>query len=249
MSCFSYVFVMEDKIYDMLMREDEITWQTILQDLVKSEEMNPWDIDIGVLAKRYIETIKKMQEMNFFISGKVILASSILLKIKSDKLIGEDIAGFDNLLYGNEEEIEDLDDFVQEERPVFNVPGLAIKSPQKRKRKVSIQDLISALQKALDVDKRKKLRRLEEEAYEAPRPPEKKVDVGQLIKDVYSRVLGFFTRKEKVNFTKLVGENATRDDRIYTIIPLLHLRNNDQIELEQAEHFGEIEILRPATEE
>ena len=74
---------MQDELLNILMQKDEITWQSLIYDLVKSEQMNPWDIDVSLLSKKYLETVKKLQEHNFFISGKVILASAILLKIKS----------------------------------------------------------------------------------------------------------------------------------------------------------------------
>ena len=77
---------MQDRLLNMLMQENEITWQTIIYDLVKSEQMNPWDIDVSVLSQKYLETIKQLQEHNFFISGKIILDAAILLKIKSIKL-------------------------------------------------------------------------------------------------------------------------------------------------------------------
>ena len=37
---------MQDKILEMLMQKDEITWQTILLDIIKTGEMDPWDVDI-----------------------------------------------------------------------------------------------------------------------------------------------------------------------------------------------------------
>ena len=86
---------MHDKIYDMLMNENEITWQSILYDLIKSEEMNPWDISISLLTEKYLKRVQELQEHNFFISGKVVLAASILLKIKSIKLVDENLAQFD----------------------------------------------------------------------------------------------------------------------------------------------------------
>ena len=97
---------MQDQIYDMLMKRDEITWQSLIYELVRSEQMNPWDIDVGLLARRYLETLKKMKEMNFFISGKVVLASAILLKIKSYKLVEEDISNLDSILFKNEKEYD-----------------------------------------------------------------------------------------------------------------------------------------------
>ena len=74
---------MNDKIYNMLIQKDEITWQSILLDLIKSEQMNPWDMNISLLSQRYLETVRKMQDANFLISGKILLACALLLKIKS----------------------------------------------------------------------------------------------------------------------------------------------------------------------
>ncbi len=70
-----------ERIFQLLYNQDEVTWQTLLYELVKKEEMNPWDINISMLTKKYIETIKKLKELDFRISGKVLLAAAILLKI------------------------------------------------------------------------------------------------------------------------------------------------------------------------
>ena len=80
---------MQEQIYNMLIQKDEITWQSLLLDLIKSEQMDPWNIDITQLSKKYLDAVKDMKEANFFISGKVLLACSLLLKIKSNKLINQ----------------------------------------------------------------------------------------------------------------------------------------------------------------
>ena len=230
---------MQDKLYDMLMHEDEITWQTLIYDLVKSEEMNPWDIDISLLTQKYIETIKKLQEMNFFISGKVLLASAILLKIKSNKLVAEEIPYLENLIFPPEPE-----EYFDEERPEYLIPDLAIKTPQARKRTVSMNDLISALHKALEVNHRRVMRRVAEQNFRMPELPQKKIDISRLIKDVYEKILSFFSKKEPVTFSKLIPSDK-KEDKIMTFIPLLHLDHQEKINLEQKEHFGEINILEP----
>ena len=231
---------MQDQLLDMLMKEDEITWQTIIYDLIKSEQMNPWDIDISLLSKKYLETIKKLQGLNFFISGKVILASALLLRIKSHKLLTEDILALDALLYPSEEVYEELDD--EYERQIVDIPPLAIKSPQSRKRKVSVNDLIQALQKALEVNKRKILRRTEYQNINI-KIPERKIDITKLIKDIYERILGYFKTKEKITFDELVMSKR-REDRILALVPLLHLDNQMKISMEQKVPFGEIEITK-----
>lgn len=238
-------FIMQDQILDMLLKKDEITWQSILYDLIKTDQMNPWDIDISLLSKRYLETVRKLQETNFFISGKVILAAAILLKIKSSKLLDENIARFDSVLFNTPNELEELEDFVAKNGRIklMENPKLTIKTPQQRKRKVSLQDLVKALEKALEVDKRRNLRRFELMSVpENLKVPEKKIDITSKIKDLYHKIKDFFTtRKERLTFDKLVLSDK-REDKIFTFIPLLHLANQEKIYLNQDIHFGEIEI-------
>ncbi len=232
---------MQNEIYDILMNRDEITWQTLIYDLIKSERMDPWDIDLSILTKRYIETLKKLKEANFFLSGKVLLAASLLLKIKSERLVDEDFAEFDSLIYPSEELNED--ELYAESKKYLDHehPQLTIRTPLARKRKVSMNDLILALQKALEVDQRKSLRKIREREINVA-IPEKKIDITQLIKNVYEKIINFFKfKKEILTFTQLVDSDK-KEDKILTFIPLLHLDNQEKINLTQEEPFGEIRI-------
>ena len=233
---------MQDQLLDMLMKEDEITWQTIIYDLIKSEKMNPWDVDISLLTKRYLETIRKLHELNFFVSGKVILASALLLRIKSHKLLTEDIVALDNLLYPSSEEEfhEELDDLYDNKNT--NIPPLAIKSPQARKRTISVNDLITALQKALEVDKRRILRRARYENVNV-KIPERKIDITKLIKDLYDKILNYFQSREIILFNDLLTSDK-REEKLLTLVPLLHLDHQKKLNLDQKVPFGDIEITR-----
>ena len=71
------------KLLDILLKEDDYSWQELLLELVKQEGMDPWDIDIGILTKRFIEIFKKAKELDFRIPGKVVLACAILLRMQS----------------------------------------------------------------------------------------------------------------------------------------------------------------------
>ena len=57
----------------------------------------------------------------------------------------------------------------------------------------------------------------------------------------------FFSKdgKMKLYFKDLVGDGASKDDIVYTFIPLLHLSNQRKIDLGQEECFGPIEIRKP----
>ncbi len=236
---------MHDQILDLLLERDEITWQSIILDLVKSEEVNPWDIDISLLAQKYLETVRKLKEANLFISGKVLLASAILLKIKSERLLSEDFLALDNLLFPSQE-MEELDQYTDNNRQttLLEHPKLTIKTPQARKKKVTVDDLLFALDKALNVNERRLLRIAERNRVpEHLVIPEKHYDINVLIQGLQGKLETLFLAKNIITF-KEVLPSETREDKILTFSPLLHLANQERIDLDQKEHFGEIYIQR-----
>ena len=225
----------------MLMQENEITWQSIIYDLVRTEEMNPWDIDISILSSKYLEIIRNLKKMNFAISGKVILASAILLKLKSKKLIEEDLARFNEIINPSNEDInllEDDEEFYEENRLLL-IP----KTPQPRRRRISVEDLVSALERALNVNTRRSIRDfMDYSPAKTVEIPKKKIDINQLIKDIYGRLVNFFSiGNKRLTFKEFVNSDR-KEDVIMTFLPLLHLDNERRIDLEQEKPFGEIEI-------
>ena len=58
-----------------------------------------------------------------------------------------------------QEELENPEDFIQETQERLINPKLTIKTPQARKRKVSVNDLVFALERALEVEQRRKIRK------------------------------------------------------------------------------------------
>jgi len=209
--------------------------------------MNPWDIDISLLTKKYLETIQKLKESNFFISGKVLLAASILLRVKSDKLVNEEIFNFDNKLYQREDEFSEIESTVFSDAPGpirdIELPRLTIRTPMPRKRRITINDLMDALQKALEVNQRRVVRQMQIDNADV-QIPERKIDISKLIKELYDRIINFFrsNEKEDLTFNKLVLSDK-KEDKILTFIPLLHLDNQEKIIMEQDKPFADIRIL------
>ena len=148
---------------------------------------------------------------------------------------------FDQFLFNPEpEELADEITDLEKLQRVKDIPRLAIKTPQARKKKVTVQDLMLALQKALEVNQRKVMREVKERSI-TMHLPKVKIDITSLIKNVYEKILDFFKRGEEVTFTKLVpGEK--KEDKVYTFIPLLHLDNQGKINLTQEKPFSEINI-------
>ncbi|MBU0758611.1 MAG: segregation/condensation protein A [Nanoarchaeota archaeon] len=238
----------QHQIFDMLFNKDEITWKGMIYDLVRCEQMDPWDINITILAKRFVQEVKKFKDTDLRISGKIILAAAILLKMKSTKLMEDDITGLDTLIASFQQtEDEIFEELLDYENPDGGVqmnqqPNIHPRTPQPRKRKVSVFDLVEALEKALEVSARRK-----PVSAEAPKMliPEKGRDIELVMKDVYNQVVKFFrqasNKMKTLTFTNLLP-SEDKIDVIYTFIPLLHLDNQRKIDLMQKESFGAIEI-------
>ena len=234
---------MEDQIYNMIVHKDEVTWQSIIQDLVRTEQLDPWNINISTLSQKYIEHIKTLQKHSFFVSGKMILASALLLRMKSYKLVDEYITEFDNQLFPRAEDIFEEDQDPVRDNIHYTIPPLLYKTPQPRKRQLTLNDLMRALEKALDVDDRR-AKRMREILISDARIPEKTIDISSLIMDVYTRIKTWFTTKEKLTFSELVHTD-NKEEKIFTFIPLLHLDTQQKVDLHQEEPFSEIYIRLP----
>lgn len=232
-----------EKLFNILFVEDELSWKDVIYSLIDSEQMDPWDIDLSIIAQKFLEMLNKLKEMDFRISGKMVLAAAILLKMKSERLIEEDIAKFDNVLNNIEENFPDTDSGDYNSESNISPPQIVPRTPQPRKRKVSVFDLVKALEKALEVDSRRK-KVVKGKKITAPIIPEKKFDLGKSMDEIYSRIEKHYSGKLKKNtltFDNLVLSYSKRD-KVLTFVPLLHLESFRKVDLEQNTHFDPIVI-------
>jgi len=235
--------VKQEEIHDLLFSR-EIEWQEIIYDLINTEQLNPWDIDLIVLTERYFQRIQEMEERDFFISSKVLLAASFLLRIKSEILLNKYIKSIDDVLFGNKSEIKkysferiELED---------DIPELIPRSPLPRFKKVTLAELLESLNKAIVTENRRIKKEIvnknafRESSISLPR---RKFSIKDKILEITRLLEGHFNSKEdykKITFTELAGTD--REKRIEHFSPLLHLENQKKIWLEQAGHFEEIYI-------
>lgn len=231
----------QQQMMELLLEQEEVGWRDILYELIRTEQMDPWDINITLLTKKYIETIQKMQEQNLRISGKILLAAAFLLKIKSTHLMDHDISNFNDLINQTEEaEEEFLEDAQGNPMRLKEKFQLIPKNPQARNRKVSIHDLVEALQKAMETRKRILAQR---------RPvkfiiPKRKIDIVEVIHDIYHKI-SYYTEKDnkvEMTFSELLPPRAGKMEKVYTFVPLLHLENEQRILTRQDKAFDEIYV-------
>jgi segregation and condensation protein A len=237
-------------LYELIVSQ-ELTWEGLLRDIVKKENINPWDIDILFLSNKYMEVVNQLKNIDFRLSGKFLLAASMLLKMKSDNFEFQDIT-FSQEYF--EDFFEDLNiEYLSEEmrnqnlRQKFSESKTTINPnlPRQRIKPISLDELVDALKDAMIVKDRRNIRReelKEKMQFKATEP----IDITGKIKNIYMQISGFFSKmkKEEILFTELLPSNEKRDV-IWTFVPLLHLNNNGKISMNQKEQFGEIKITKP----
>ncbi|MBL7057316.1 hypothetical protein ISS09_03475, partial [Candidatus Woesearchaeota archaeon] len=64
-----------------------------------------------------------------------------------------------------------------------------------------------------------------------------------IIKDIYGKITNYFAKSTtELTFSQLIPSDS-KEDKVLTFIPLLHLDTQRKIDLMQDEHFGEIGIV------
>jgi len=231
----------QNQFFDLITGED-LSWQAIIYDLIKTEQLNPWDIDIGVLAERYVEIIQQLEEADFFISSKVLLACSLLLRLKSEILINSYIQDLNAALYGQKEnpryELERL------EIDEGELPTLVPRTPMARHRKVTLKELMGALNKAIDTENRRIKREIKgrqaEKSILEVMPRGVHVPLKVRVKNIFGIVNGHIKAgNDHMKFSHLA---PAKEEKLASFVPILHLSNNGKVFLRQPIHFDEIHM-------
>ena len=129
----------QEQIHGLLF-SDKLSWQAIMYDLINTEQLDPWDIDISLLSCKFLERVRKLEEADFFISSKVLFAAALLLRIKSEILLREDIRSLDDILFGKKEEINNPNASLQ--RFIAEDTVVAILADHREKNNRVVKELI-----------------------------------------------------------------------------------------------------------
>ncbi|MCK5149478.1 segregation/condensation protein A [Candidatus Pacearchaeota archaeon] len=234
--------VKQEQIHDILFNR-EIGWQEIIYDLINTEQLNPWDINLTILTNKYLEKIQHLEETDFFVSSKVLLAAALLLRIKSEILLNKYIKSIDEILFGKKEQKKTSIERIELED---EIPELIPRSPLPRFKKVTLKELMESLNKALVTENRRitkeKIyqRAVEETALSLPK---RKFNIRDKIRDIYDNLFKHFEEnkgKKKITFHEFV--KGDKEEKIISFSSLLHLDNQKKVWLDQEKHFEEIHI-------
>jgi len=241
--------VTQDQLYSLLVSR-ELSWQAIIYDLIKTEQLDPWDIDLSILSQKFLEKIMQLQELEenaFFVSSKVLLAAALMLRLKSE-ILRDNIRGIDEILFEPKNkgriELAKVPQIIIEGMEESKV--LVPKTPLPRARKVTLQELMGALDKAINTEQRRikkglMLSRARRELdFLFPKPL---IDIPRRIRELWVRLKGIFSgeKKEKIMFSQLLT-SQTKEDKITNFVPLVFLDHQKKVWLEQPKPFDDIEV-------
>jgi len=205
---------------------DQPAWKTILLDLVETEKMNPWDIDVIALTEKYIKKINDLSGHNLRVPANAILACAILVKTKSKYLR---LSSLDD-----KEEIAVL---TPEQRALMlgEVPDL-MSNRMAREGRITLDELVSSIEDIIQRTTPKKgaarnIPRMEIN-FDSSSIEEKMQEVFDLIKSKADS-------QGVVLFADLTGKEDI-DSIVDTFLPVLFLMNNGKIIAYQNEFFGTI---------
>jgi segregation and condensation protein A len=239
--------ISQNQLYDVITSRKP-DWLAIIYELIDTEQLDPWNIDLVVLTQKYFEKIYELEEADFYVSSKVLLAAALLLRIKSELLLNRHLKSIDEILFGKKEDkksvIEKID--LNED----DIPLLIPKTPLPRLRRVTLDELTAALGKAIGTESR----RIKKEVAvkrakilsEVDFPTFKRVDLKDRIKYFYARFLNIVKKEkekkpvQKVGYSELVGKE--KEEKLACFLPMLHLSNTKKLWIEQNNHLEEIWI-------
>jgi segregation and condensation protein A len=215
----------------------------ILVELAQGGKIDPWDIDIVQLTDSFLGRVEELKKMDLRISSRTLLYSSILLRMKSSRILEIE-----------EEEIEEFDsDFVDElnlpEPEDFPLPKLPIRRVSTRP--VTLNELMLELkkvEKTISKKNEKKALRASEELHLLEDIHLTTGDILGIAHEeaissrlvlIWASLAELFMIQPVVLFSSFL---KVSEDRIMNYLSLLFLASNRKIWLFQNELFGELYI-------
>ena len=239
----------QNQFYDIITSRKP-DWHAIIYELIHTEQLDPWNIDIVALTGKYFEKISELEETDFYISSKVLLAAALLLRIKSEFLLNKYIKSIDDILFGRKQEEKYVTEKIEIDED--ELPILIPKTPLPRLRRVTLPELMSALDKAINTESRRIRREVNvkraKKLSEIDFPSFRRIDLKDRIKEFYARILTSIKKKaiksdkhlNKIGYSELAGQS--KEEKLACFLPILHLSNNKKLWLDQQVHLDEIWI-------
>lgn len=226
-------------------------WEDVLERF--TEDMDPWAIDIVVLADRYKSYIERLEQFDLEIPGRIIMIGAVLLRMKAEVLRkaydeGED-APEDPTEEDMAEEMEEMFDYEEEdledvEEGQLRIPEAIPEPPVKKKaqRKVTLDELKDALNKAMEIGERREDRQETRKEAEDYGIEVEEDDISSKLDQLYNSLRDqFHSTKDAVTFTDIV-EQQNKQEQINKFVHIMHLETDAKVDCTQEEWLGDLKI-------
>ena len=213
--------------------------------LIKSDEIDIYEISLERLTQQYLEYLQAFKELNIDIAGEFIVMAANLIYMKSRSLLPVDQQPPDEEAEGDDPRWDLIRQLIEykkfkeaagqlqlralEQERIFAREGAAAAVAPLRLEEVGIFQLISAFQTVL---KRLEARRDVQEIFGEHFSVSDKIEV------ILRRIAG----ETNVRFSDLFGEIVSRVEIVVTFLALLELIRLKQVRATQDNPFDEIEI-------
>lgn len=205
------------------------TWKELLIELVESNSIDPWNIDIVRIANEYREAVRKMRVSDLHIPANMILASSILLRMKSDSME----------IFPQQPVDEEIGEHVSRITP--EVQELIPKFRMQPKRKITLDELMGALGDAMKFTEAKERRADEIREIMPTIVVEEKDDIDRKIEAAHKLIASNIEPDGRTSYSKLSRYFGSEQEALFSLfIPVLFLAYRGAINAEQKQFFGDI---------
>ena len=230
----------------------------ILVQLAEKGDIDPWDIDIIDVTNKYLNALDKSPRENLLNAGRAIFFASVLLRLKSDILLN-----LSNETLISSQQTENFfpeDDLLNQDGVQLDLSKLEsfiVRSSlgkQQRKRKISLSDLIFALQQAEEEEERRalraKMRADRAWTIDASELPENVLEIAheEDLEEVAGKVEAIIQEHltdEKPITLSFVSEIL--NSKTTPFLALMFLAHTQKVVLEQKEFYGEVFVYRAGT--
>lgn len=256
----------EENILDIDTSDEALDGIALLVSMAKTGKIDPWNIDIVDVTDKYLIQMAEKKASNLKNTGRTIWLASVLLKLKSNVLVGLDPMDFDSVMA--QENFEEYNDDFEADynvEPVRKNNVVSIDEALKRrlstrlnrKRTVTLQDLIKQLKFYEELDKKQALKNTLERAKKRARSyanfsaedivnlaHEEYID--KTVEKIKVKLENIFLNSTKVELENLIDVGM---DKISAYIALLFLSAETDIELVQKEFYGELYIQKSSVQQ
>lgn len=205
-------------------------WESLFRGL--TADLDPWTFDLVDLIGRFRAYVAE-RDLEFAVPGRMVLASSVLLRMKSDWV--KDGGAPPSVADAVEEVAAEL---AAREADVYIAPELRLPLRRAPRARVTVRDLGRALRAALASERRRA----------AARPNLSPEDLGfDLEEETFTdrahrllQVLVALVNGNRVIPFRAVAENSDPQEQVARLMELLHLDAEGKVRLFQEEFLGEI---------